>query len=351
MKSTPIVSTLLLVTAAAAQGTAIFPGDHANIANGASYSSNLPYALGVSRVMSIYEAWDIGVPIGHQITAIGVRQDGTNASTGHSLQLEARMGTTIYDASTVTSTFDSNYLTGPVTVFPNGLYSLPNLQSSTTGQQIMLPLTTPYTYNGGNLVIEWRIAANNNGNLGFTYYTDVATYVSTDTHGPQACQNSGGTRAVLSSSPTYIGGTWSLNISGAPASAIGFLLVQMNSPLVTPFSLQTLVPGISPTCLGQLNLAAFTVVAGFPTDGGGNHYWSITVPNNRIPWYQATIETQAAILDFFAPGGIVVSSGDQVQFGIQPANTIIFASGPGSTTATTGSVYRNYGLVTLFQYN
>src|SRR5712671_3271862 len=172
MKPVCIASTLLFATAIAAQGTAIFPSDHATIANGASYSGNIPYSLGISRAMSIYEAWDITVPIGHQITAIGVRQDGSNASTGHALQLEVRMGTTSYDAQTVTSTFDNNYLTGPVTVFPLGLFSLPNLQASTTGVQIMLPLATPYTYTGGNLVIEWRVAANNNSNAAFTYYVD-----------------------------------------------------------------------------------------------------------------------------------------------------------------------------------
>ncbi|HLQ37609.1 MAG TPA: hypothetical protein VK348_07400, partial [Planctomycetota bacterium] len=81
----------------------------------------------------------------------------------------------------------------------------------------------------------------------------------------------------------------------------------------------------------------------------GSHSWSISVPNNRIPWHQATMETQAAILDFFAPGGVVVSNGDQVKFGIDPANTVIYAQG--SSTATTGSVQRHFGLVTLFQYN
>lgn len=59
------------------------------------------------------------------------------------------------------------------------------------------------------------------------------------------------------------------------------------------------------------------------------------------------VANQCAILDLFAPGGVVVSNGEQVQLGIDPAISIVYAQG--SATATTGSVWRNYGVVTLFQ--
>lgn len=353
MKSVPVLATLTLAASLVAQNVATFPSNHASITNGSSYNGGFPYSSGVSRMMAEFDAWDIGVPNGHQITAIGFRQDGSSASVSHIVQVEVRMGTTNNTAATVSSTFDSNYATGPTTVYGPALYTLPTLSSSTTGSQVWLNLTTPFTYTAGtNLLVEWRITANNNGNASWPYYLDVGSYVSTITPGTAFnCPHSGNQTARMYSNSygAALGGTWYLYEDRGPASSLGFWLAQVNAPLVAPYSLAAIVPGIQNGCMGQLNLNAPLYVNTFTTNTGGSASWNFPVPNNRLLWNNAIVTSQAMVLDLFSPGGMVASTADQIQFGIDPAETVITSTG--SATSTTGGVYRNYGMVTLFQYN
>jgi hypothetical protein len=71
------------------------------------------------------------------------------------------------------------------------------------------------------------------------------------------------------------------------------------------------------------------------------------VPNQRVPYNDMVIGAQAAFFDLFAPGGLVVSNGSQVEIGIQPQSTIVWGSGPPSTV-TTGSQNTRYCPVALF---
>jgi hypothetical protein len=60
-----------------------------------------------------------------------------------------------------------------------------------------------------------------------------------------------------------------------------------------------------------------------------------------------TVGGQAAFFDLFAPGGLVVSNGAQVQIGLQPQATVVRGSGPPSAV-TTGSQDLRYYPVALF---
>lgn len=337
----------VLAGSLSAQTTYTFPSDHAAISNGASNTSFFPYSYGVSRMQAVYETWDLQIPYNTPIARIGVRQDGTNASTGYALQLEVLMGYTSNTVANFSSTYATNYASAMTSVFGPALFTLPNLTSA-GGTTVWLNLTTPFHYDpplGQNLLVEWRIAANSNGNAQFNYYIDRATFVSTVISGPAGCPHSGNNTALLTSQPTAVDNYWSMSLSRGPASSVFFLL-QSFQPLVPAYQLTPFLPGISGACTGQLSLTSPLFIRTASTNTSGGYSWSVRVPNLRS-LNDIYVSSQCALLDFFAPGGIVVSNGDQLQIGIEPAEAILYSHG--STTPTTGSLSRNYGVVTLFQ--
>ncbi|HEX5051897.1 MAG TPA: hypothetical protein VFZ65_09010 [Planctomycetota bacterium] len=348
-------SRLLLATclpfagvASLAQTTVTFPSDHANH-SGQYVDYNYPYSYGVSRILVLYESWDIGVAPGAAISRIGVRQHGVLTAASRSLQLEVRMGYTMRTSTDMLTNYDNNYVGTPQTVFGPALFVLPQLVNTPPGEQVVwLDLTTPFVFQpaSGNLLIEWRVIANNNSNSSFNYPLDRANFYSPVTSGTSVgCQHSGGQTATLTSNPTTIGSNWVIALSSAPASSPVGIVVTVGSPLVSGYSLAPVIPGIAPACMGYLqgNLQLF----GSTTNTSGYVQWSVPVPNDRLHFNDLTISSQALILDFFSPAGIVVSDGDQVQFGIDPAQTMLYSQG--NVNSTTGSLWQNYGLVTLFQ--
>lgn len=339
---------ILLATALSAQGTAIFPSDHGTLPIGANLAGQFPYSSGISRIQCVYDGWDLGVPIGHQITQIGVRQHGGATSTGCTLQLEVRIAETTYTSDTLTTSYDTNFTTPPTTVFGPAPFTLPNLDPSTFGQQIWLPLTTPYTYHGGNLLVEWRITANSLGGGMFFYYLDAASFSSPVGQGQPGCPDSQNHVSQLISTPTVIGSNWTLDLWYAPANALGFLILQCNAPLLPPYPLGALAPGISPLCTGQVSLPQSFGAIPYVTTPGGNLRWNFWVPFDRAAWGGMQWSQQAVTVDFNAPGNVVVSNGDSIRFGTPPANTILYLSG--SATPSTGLLWRNIGLITLFQW-
>jgi hypothetical protein len=346
MSARILIATLALGWALPAQGTATFPSDHASIANGASSTTWFPYAYGISRIQAVYEAWDLTVPAGHAITRIGFRQEGSTASTGHQLQLQVLMGPTDKTAADITTTYASNYFAPPTSVFGPALFTLPSLTSSTTGNIVWLQLTTPFTPPAGhNLLVEFVVIANNNAGAQFTYYLDAANFVSVVTSGSPGCPHSGNQTPHLQSRPTEVGGPWYCDLSQAPANQLVVWFIHFGA-MVPQYPLSPFIGGIAPTCQGQLsltNLATVTATA----SANGSHTFSANVPNSRF-YNDLILSSQVACLDFFAPGGVAVSNADQMQIGIEPAMSVIFSQG--SSTALTGSVYRNYGVITLFDY-
>lgn len=345
MKTTLILS--LAIAGGLSAQTYTFPSDHASIANGSSNTTFFPYARGVSRLQAVYEAWDLLIPANTAISRIGFRQDGNVASTGHAVQVEVLMGFTTNTAANLSTTFANNYTGAMTTVFGPALFTLPNFTAA-GGGTVWLDLTTPFTYSpppGQNLLVEWRVTANNNGNASFTYYLDRATFDSPVVSGPVGCPHSGNNTAVLTSQPAKVGGNWNLGLTRAPASSLAILLQNPGRQLTPAYPLTPFIPGISGACTGQVSLAGLYVNTA-STNSSGSKTWSIAIPNNPA-LNDVFVTSQCAILDLFAPGGIVVSNGDQMQVGIDPAQSIVYSQG--SATATTGTVSRNYGVVTLFQ--
>lgn len=336
-----LLSATLLLGAGLAAQSIVFPSTHATIANGASSIDWFPLSSGISRQQIIYEAWDLNIPVNTPITRIGFRHDPSYSSVARQVQMEVRVGTTAATSATIGSNFDNNFVGTPTTVFPTGLYTLPAFTTQ-TGGQFWINFTTPYTYTGGNLLVEFRVYANNNGNQSFSYGIDRALYVSPVTSGVAGCQHSGNQTPTLQHYPTAIGANWQMALNSAPANTPIALFVAGGQPMSAPYSLANI--GLQPSCFGQLPLTGLTSFGGV-TGGSGNASWNIPVPNN-LALNNFVVSAQVVAIDFFSPGTLVVSNASQVQFGVNPPASIVYSTG--SATATTGSVYGNYCPVTFF---
>jgi hypothetical protein len=352
MKLTALFSPLLFSVMAAAQTTAIFPDEYVDVAEGPNNSPNLPFSRGTSRVQCLYEAIDLAIPSGQQITQLGFRQDATTTAldTGRTLQLEIRMGFSTHTAASLTTNFANNYATTPVTVFGPATFVLPNLRDTASplpNGQFFVPLTTPFAYvpAGNNLVVEYLVYGNSGGGTQWNYRLDRADFHSPRTYGPAGCPRSGGGTPNLTVQPVRPGQTYSTSCSSAPGSSFGYLLIAPGQQLVAPFSLQSLVPGIAPACTGQVGLGGVIQLSGV-TGTTGSINWSFAIPNTTAfnDFYWAS---QGAFFDFFAPGGVVVSNGAELKTGVNPRSSILAGNGP-PLSLTTGSVSRNYCPVAFF---
>lgn len=331
---------LLLATGLAAQSV-VFPSTHATIANGATSLTWFPLSNGISRQQIVYDAWDLGIPVNTPITRIGFRHDPGYSSVARQVQMEVRVGTTLSTSANIGTNFDGNFAGAPTTVFPQGLYSLPAYQTQ-TGGTFWINFTTPYTYTGGNLLVEFRVYANNNGNQAFAYGIDAAQYVSPVTNGVAGCPHSGNQTPTLAHYPTALGGYWQMAMNSAPANTPIALFVAAGQAMVAPYGLTSI--GLQATCYGQLPLTGLASFGG-TSGAGGNASWTVPVPNN-LALNNLVISAQVVAIDFFSPGAMVVSNASQVQLGVNPPASIVTSTG--SATATTGSVYGNYCPVTFF---
>lgn len=355
MRASALLWALGLATSLGAQSITTFPNDYANVPEGPFWSDNLPLAWGTSRVMTIYDAWDLAVPNGMRITRIGFRQDGqmTTLDVGHALQLEVRMGYAMSPASAANSVFDQNYTTAPTTVFGPALFTLPNLRdpaSPLPNGVFWLALATPFVFHpaNGNLIVEYRIYGNNVGGAAFPYYLDRAWAYTPSNTGVPGCPHSGSATPVLSTQPPVVANQFYFQVSSAPANSLTVLLLTPNGRMVAPYSLQPILPGIAASCMGQLPLPHLVPVVGV-ADPYANAYFYLNVPANRIPCNDMWVGAQAVSFDFFSPGGVVVSNAMEVQIGIVPSCMQIYAQGP-PLSQVSGYLYYGYCPVAFFEY-
>lgn len=355
MHTTTAAAVLLLAAGLAAQGTAVYPADYQNVAEGPFNSPNLPLANGTGRALCVYEQWDLPLQPGATITRLSFRQDATLTAmdTGRSLQLEVRMGYTQNTHATLSTNFDANYAAAPVTVFGPALLALPNLRDANNplaDGKVHIDLTTPFVYQpgaGDNLVVEYRIFGNSGGGTAWNYRLDRADYYSPLATGTPGCRHSGGRTPTLTLSPVRTGSSFTASIASGPGNSLALLLIAPGQQLAAPFALDTIVPGIDPTCQGQLPLLGTAALTAF-TSGSGTATVSFTIPNQRV-YNDVFLACQAAFFDLFAPGGVAVSNGEQLQIGIQPQSSVLWGAGP-PATVTTGSINQRYCPVAFFTW-
>jgi hypothetical protein len=353
MHTLRLLAISLLTTALAAQSVTIFPSEYTAVTEGPLNAPNLPFANGTSRVMIVYDTTDVAVPVGASITRLGFRQDATltTMDAGRSLQLEVRMGYTTNSATAPSNAFDTNYDGAPTTVFGPALFQLPNLRDAANplpSGQFFVNLTTPFVYApaGRNLVVEYRVLGNSGGGTSFNYRLDRADFFSPVQAGPAGCVHSGGNTTTLNATPVRVGSSTTLTGATGPANTAGVLAIAVGSQLVAPYALDPVFVGIAPTCRGQL-APLDLVLATVTTSSSGGFSLAYNVPN--VPALNDLwLSHQALLLDAFAPGGIVVSNGVQVQVGIRPRTTVIAAQGP--PTVATGTLNVNYAPVAFFSW-
>jgi hypothetical protein len=353
--TTTILPFLFLSPLALAQTTTIFPDEYVAVSEGPHNSPNYPLAYGTSRVMCLYDRIDLAIPVGQTITRLGWRQDATLTAldTGRTLQLEVRMGFSANSPASMVTTFDTNWSAPPVTVFGPASFVLPNLRDSANplpGGQVFLNLTTPFVYSpaaGENLVVEYRVFGTSGGGAAFNYRLDRADYYSPTTYGPAGCQHSGGGTPNLTLAGTRPGLSFSCTIATAPANSPTVLALNVGSGIVAPYPLDIVFAGISPTCTGQLNPIGLATLGGTTNASGGTTF-SFAIPNNPA-FADFLISAQGLFLDFFAPGGVVVSRGGHVLTGASPRTAIVAGQGA-PTVITTGIKSNNYCPVAFFTY-
>lgn len=335
-------SILCLSAALMAQNSVIFPSDHTNIANGESSINWFPFSHAAPfRAQIVYEDWDLGIAPGTPITRIGFRQDGTVTSASHEVMLEVSMGVSNGTSETLCSSFASNFAGPPTVVRPQSLFVVPALTGTEPIAWIDLP-APHYVYQGGDLLVEFCVASNDNGNAAWDYRLDMANYVSTVTAGVPGCLHTGGQRPTLQSSPGRVGGNWDIELSNAPVNVPIAIFISPGQQMVAPYGLGTLA--LDPSCMGQLPQNDFISFGGV-SDVNGGASWSVPIPNWLI-FNDAYMTSQVVACDMFSTGQLVVSNADEVQFGIDPASTILI--GMGSTNLVFGDLYPHYGVVTLF---
>lgn len=328
-----------------------FPSDHAAVPDGPSSQNWFPYSSGIGRYQAIYDSWDLRIPAGRQITRIGFRAEPSVMSFGRTLQLQVRMGPSHRWSGALDITFDNNWHGVPTNVYGPASFQLPDLNNPANpnpgGAVVWLDLTTPHTYDPSrNLLVEWRIFANNNGGFAFSYELDVAGPVSPTVTGPAGCAHSGNVLPVLSSGPAVLGSYWQVTLAQAPANQFVVLLAALSATLTTPYPLQGLIPGIPPTCQGQVPLGGVVTFSSF-TDSSGSTLFYTGLP--YLPAFRGvTVATQALCLNPSSPGMAVVSNGEQVQVGAYPAMSTAYNAW--DPNAVTGSLHSTR-LITLFGHN
>lgn len=340
---TTILTAAALAAPSIAQTTVVFPTDAGS--SGSSNETRFPFAYGVSRCMGVYANWDLNVPNGATITAVGFRQEVGRTSPATGVQVEVLMGPAGTTSNTVDFTFDNNYLSGstPTSVFGPSIVNLPaGDPNAATPQTIMLQLTTPYVYDDTQgLVVEFRVTANSNGNQQFSYFLDRHEFTSPVTPFGQGCQSSAGQVPQLTLRPTAIGSSLIADISQAPASSFVYLNLNTSSSPSLPGG-----PFGAPGCtLYVPPILVETLQAGSTS---GSARFTIPVPYNTI-FYRQDVFAQALIADLFANNlGFVASNASQITIGARGPMGLVFSSG--SASATTGSPQRDRGVVTLFEY-
>lgn len=322
------------------QKRAVFPSNHTH-REGAGYVSNVPFSSGVQRTQFVYESVDLQIPNGATIQQIGFRRNGgsPSESTGFKVQLEVLMGPSTATAASASPSYVQNYAGSPTTVFSKKVLDLPNLSGTGTCNSsfVMVPLDNGFKHDSSkNLAVEYRVYANSNANRQFSYYFDRADFLTPVSYG-SACNTSGRTTPRLRSYPstsTY----WRLDLSSGPyvsATAL-FLGIKKKSLELSSIGMPGCFQLVDPLIVDRTKTTS---------SYGGSTSWTFTIPNNL----RVTVHAQVFMMDLFANSlGIVASDGVSTAFGDRLLMSMIHAAG--STTSTTGSVSRSYGVVSAFDY-
>ena len=252
--------------------------------------------------------------------------------------------------NSMSTTFANNYSTPAVTVYTPKTFALPTVAAVASGPNnnfIWIPLDTPFTYDSTqNLVVEYRVTANSNGNAAFAYALDAGTAITPTTTFGSGCQTSGGTTPALTAGAATVGANWNLSLANGPASSAGILILGGSNTTFNGTPLPILLDPLgAPNCRLSVSMDITIAVV-----TNASRAFSANVPIPAVPpMAGSTFYAQAAISDVFANTlGLVTSSSASATVGVTPQASALAATG--SATATTGSRTNNFGLFSVFEY-
>jgi hypothetical protein len=265
------------------------------------------------------------------------------------------MGKTLKNHNDAGSNFSANYTTSSTNVFggANGkVVTLPDLGNSLNPNAdspfLFIPLDTPYVHDSSqNLAVEWQIHANDNGNAAWSYFLDYCRFIASTAKIGSGCQSSGNKIPTLTNTETAIGGTWRVNLANAPASNKAALALSL-APAAGPIQ----HPGLATGCFFHIDMGPVALLPIFflgTTNTGGSLSWSFPVPDSPAQFNDARLYSQCLVDDIFVPGGAVLSDAAMSELGMDPQQTLIYNNG--NPDAATGSVSRNWGMITHFIHN
>lgn len=171
----------LLSLFAAAQSTEVLPPTSAGVSGGSSNSIPLGSSPGGSYMVLYDPSQLVGLPIGGRITSLQLRLRNSESAPWPTADVtisdyEIRIGTSSRTSATMTGTFAENLSNavlvrdGALALTANAYPGGPASGSTPEGWGPVITFSTPYTYTGGPLVLEFR----NTGAAPANHFADCA---------------------------------------------------------------------------------------------------------------------------------------------------------------------------------
>ncbi len=252
--------------------------------------------------------------------------------------------------ATVSGTFASNYAGTPVTVKPKGTVNCPDWtfsQGTPEPWSVVIPFTTPFVYTGVNDLL-WEFQVDSNTATS-GYYADAASasdtlnasYVQLGT----GCKAGTNTQPMTQSMRIYTTATTKLlnftgSVSYVPPSVPAAILASPVNPNAT-------IPGL---CEKVFVISFWSFPATSTTRG------TISIPlvstTHDPNWAGLKLYTQTFVPDASQTGiPLALSNGTEATLpGFASTFDLARIYYNGSTSATTGSLGKNYGLIVRFTH-
>ncbi|MEZ5988104.1 MAG: hypothetical protein R3F30_03065 [Planctomycetota bacterium] len=348
----------LLAVPATAQTQTFLISPKAGATNG-NTNNNIPYSWTPTRYQQVYDAdsFDVTTPIASSQLYYRMNSSFANGSYGgQTVELAVWLAYTAsgIDSQTASTTFASNLDNASLkNVIKKTKVFMPKL--SNTNWDIKLPFDSGVTFLYGvilkkNLVIETRVYSNTNNSSIFTYPLDAmslssqtpgGTVVQNGTYNGCKSSNAAGSVVTHDSVPArlFVGSGTNYHFgNGYVQSAPAVLTIGATA-------LSATLPGTSCTIVNDILLLA---VGTTDTSSNGLYSQPLPIPNdNNLA--NVSYLTQMFFLDGQANSvGLTASRGLRNTIGAAVPGSITrlygFATDP--DTVTTGSVGKNYGLMT-----
>jgi hypothetical protein len=340
-----------LTTLVAAQTNRALPSSLTTVEGNAN--NTIPFWATSSTYQQVHDDRDMlalngGAPV--LVLGMGFRKDGGGSTSipGRTMDVQIAVNVTTFDASTMTTTFATNLGATPTIAFPYAQVNMPTLLPISTPNPVgfSIPFAAPYPFlsaPGNHFVWEMRIRnASSNANASMDASSGSAVSILSLGTG---CVVSGqsrpaniGTRGFTLTTGTYRN---KLDLATATTPASFFLGVQPQ---------QITLPGLC----SSLEVAPLVVLNGV-TDASGSWDLVLSTGYSLVGYPSMRLVGQFVFFDATLPLGLGLSNATDMTTPGPELSRITrlwnapFQGGAGNENATTGSMDRYYGLVTILQ--